>query len=32
MYVIAKKLGFTHPKVVEQSQKLDGLINRYQGI
>lgn len=32
MYRKAKHLGFTHPSVVHCSQKLDDLINKYQGI
>ncbi|MGN4124925.1 Spo0E family sporulation regulatory protein-aspartic acid phosphatase [Lysinibacillus sphaericus] len=29
MYKKAKNLGFTHPKVVDCSQELDVLLNRY---
>lgn len=29
MYKKAKHLGFTHPTVVNCSQKLDGLLNKY---
>lgn len=32
MYRKAKHLGFTHPSVVQCSQELDDLINKYQGI
>ncbi|MDH2329401.1 aspartyl-phosphate phosphatase Spo0E family protein [Paenibacillus jamilae] len=31
LYQIQKKYGFlTHPKVIEQSMKLDELLNQYQ--
>lgn len=30
MYIIAKRRGYTHPTVVNCSQKLDTLLNRYQ--
>lgn len=30
MYIVAKRLGYTHPTVVSCSQKLDTLLNRYQ--
>jgi len=30
MYATAKSYGFTHPRVVAHSQKVDALINRYQ--
>ena len=32
MYMQAQNFGFTHPTVVETSQKLDILLNRYQAI
>jgi stage 0 sporulation regulatory protein len=32
MFKIAKDRGFTHPAVVECSQELDSLLNRYQNI
>lgn len=32
MYMKAKKHGYTHPSVVSCSQRLDGLLNRYQKI
>lgn len=32
MYVLARRLGYTHPSVVNCSQKLDLLLNRYQNI
>ncbi|TQR15646.1 aspartyl-phosphate phosphatase Spo0E family protein [Psychrobacillus soli] len=32
MYRKAKNYGFTHPTVVECSQELDQLLNRYQKI
>ncbi|MGG1619457.1 aspartyl-phosphate phosphatase Spo0E family protein [Paenibacillus sp. NRS-1782] len=31
LYQVQKKYGFlTHPKVIEQSKKLDDLLNHYQ--
>ncbi|KAF6577485.1 MULTISPECIES: aspartyl-phosphate phosphatase Spo0E family protein [Paenibacillus] len=31
LYQVQKKYGFlTHPKVIEQSKKLDDLLNQYQ--
>ncbi len=31
LYQVQKKYGFlTHPKVIEQSRKLDNLLNQYQ--
>ncbi|MGM1020164.1 MAG: aspartyl-phosphate phosphatase Spo0E family protein [Bacillota bacterium] len=31
LYQLQKKYGFlTHPKVIEQSKKLDDLLNQYQ--
>lgn len=30
MYKKAKDFGFTHPSVVQCSQELDALLNRYQ--
>lgn len=32
MYVIASRLGFTHPQVVACSQELDYLLNKYDKI
>ena len=32
MYMQAQNFGFTHPTVVETSQELDILLNRYQAI
>jgi stage 0 sporulation regulatory protein len=32
MYRRAKNFGFTHPLVVECSQELDMLINKYQNV
>ncbi|WP_339195860.1 aspartyl-phosphate phosphatase Spo0E family protein [Solibacillus sp. FSL R5-0449] len=31
MYKKAKDLGFTHPEVVNHSQELDKLLNKYSG-
>lgn len=32
MYKKAKHFGFTHPSVIECSQELDNLLNKYQEI
>ncbi len=32
MYILAKRRGYTHPTVVNCSQRLDLLLNRYQNI
>lgn len=32
MYRLAKRHGYTHPTVVNCSQRLDLLLNRYQNI
>lgn len=30
MYIMAKRHGYTHPSVVNCSQRLDVLLNKYQ--